>query len=291
MLFSDIRGFSSIAERLSAREIADVVGRHLQAMAEVVADHGGTIDKFQGDAVMALFGAPDPLTDHAERGLRCAIAMQARQRDLNAMGWGTDAVAELGVGIGLNSGIVVAGAIGGGGRLEYTVIGDAVNVAQRLQSEAAAGEIVAAAATVIAAPSIPAERIGTRPVKGRNESVEVYRIGLDETPEAGPTPPETRSQTWAETYLRLGAESAGPAPAVFAAIELSPDSCCSSPRRTGSTRSRWCRRRARAHFELAAERGQTVGHIGLSGSTRRSCRGRTPGRRPPPRIPAPRWCR
>jgi DNA-binding NarL/FixJ family response regulator len=70
VLFSDIRGFSAIAERLSAREIADVVGRHLRAMAEVVTEHGGTIDKFQGDAVMAIFGAPDPLLDHAERALR-----------------------------------------------------------------------------------------------------------------------------------------------------------------------------------------------------------------------------
>jgi len=176
VLFSDIRGFSTIAERLSAREIADIVGRHLSAMAEVVADHGGTIDKFQGDAVMAIFGAPDPLEDHAARALRCAIAMQARQRELNAQGWGTDAVTVLGVGVGLNTGTVIAGAIGGGGRLEYTVIGDAVNVAQRLQSEAEAGEIVAAASTVAAAPDVPCESIGPRTVKGREEPVEVFRV-------------------------------------------------------------------------------------------------------------------
>jgi adenylate cyclase len=176
VLFSDIRGFSSIAERLSAREIADVVGRHLSAMAQVIADHGGTIDKFQGDAVMAIFGAPDPLPDHARRGLRCAIAMQLRQRELNAQGWGTDSVSELGVGVGLNTGTVIAGAIGGGGRLEYTVIGDAVNVAQRLQSEAAAGEVVAAASTMTAAPDVPCESIGPRKVKGREESVQVFRV-------------------------------------------------------------------------------------------------------------------
>jgi adenylate cyclase len=176
VLFSDIRGFSTIAERLGAREIADVVGRHLQAMAEVIAAHGGTIDKFQGDAVMAIFGAPDPLLDHAERALRCAIEMQGRQAELNAQGWGTDAVPSMGVGIGLNTGTVIAGAIGGGGRLEYTVIGDAVNVAQRLQSEAEGGEIIAAASTVAAAPSVPCESIGPRQVKGREESVEVFRV-------------------------------------------------------------------------------------------------------------------
>jgi len=176
VLFSDIRGFSTIAERLSAREIAEIVGRHLGAMAEVVAEHGGTIDKFQGDAVMAIFGAPDPLPDHAERALRCAIAMQAREGELNAEGWGAEHLDGLHVGIGLNTGLVVAGAVGGGGRLEYTVIGDAVNVAQRLQSEAEGGEIVASASTVSAAPSIAVELVGVRTVKGREESVEVFRV-------------------------------------------------------------------------------------------------------------------
>jgi class 3 adenylate cyclase/DNA-binding NarL/FixJ family response regulator len=178
VLFSDIRGFSTLSERLSAREIAGVVGRHLGAMAEVIAEHGGTIDKFQGDAVMAIFGAPDPLMDHAERALRCAIAMQLRQTELNAQGWGADLVDGLHVGIGLNTGVVMAGAIGGGGRLEYTVIGDAVNIAQRLQSEAAGGEIVAAASTAAAAPTIPWEPIGSRVVKGREEPVEVLRVVL-----------------------------------------------------------------------------------------------------------------
>ena len=178
VLFSDIRGFSSFAERLSAREIAEIVGRHLGAMAEVVVEHGGTIDKFQGDAVMAIFGEPDPLRDHAACALRCAIAMQRRQDELNAQGWGSEQVPLLDVGIGLNTGTVIAGAIGGGGRLEYTVIGDAVNIAQRLQSEAEGGEIVAAASTVAAAPDIVCESIGPRLVKGREEPVEVFRVVL-----------------------------------------------------------------------------------------------------------------
>jgi adenylate cyclase len=176
ILFSDIRGFSAIAERLTAREIAEIVGRHLGAMAEVIADHGGTIDKFQGDAVMAVFGAPEPADDHAARALRCALAMQRRQTELNSQGWGTDAIDMLLVGIGLNTGVVMAGAVGGGGRLEYTVIGDAVNVAQRLQSEAGGGEIVAAASKIAAAHDVPCEPIGRRIVKGREEAVEVYRV-------------------------------------------------------------------------------------------------------------------
>ena len=176
VLFSDIRGFSTMAERLSAREIAEIVGRHLGAMAEVVTEHGGTIDKFQGDAVMVIFGAPDPLPDHAERALRCAIAMQRRQAELNAQGWGEAAVEDLLVGIGVNTGQVIAGAVGGGGRLEYTVVGDAVNVASRLQSEAGGGEIIASASTVRAADGIECEPVGLRQVKGREEPVEVFRV-------------------------------------------------------------------------------------------------------------------
>ena len=176
VLFSDIRGFSTIAERLGARDVAAVGGRHLEAMAEVVAAHGGTIDKFQGDAVMAVFGAPEPLPDHAERALRCAIAMQLRQSELNEAGWDVADLPEMGVGIGVNTGRVIAGTVGGGGRLEYTVVGDAVNIASRLQNEAAGGEIVATASTVAAANGITCEPIGIRHVKGREEPVEVFRV-------------------------------------------------------------------------------------------------------------------
>ena len=175
VLFSDIRGFSTLAERLPARDVAAVVGVHLSAMAEVVLELGGMIDKFQGDAVMAVFGAPEPSSDHAERALRCAKAMQARQAELNARGWDAD-VGDLQVGIGVNTGPVIAGTVGGGGRLEYTVVGDAVNIAQRLQSEAEGGQIVAAASTVAAAPGVACEPLGSRHVKGREEPVEVYLI-------------------------------------------------------------------------------------------------------------------
>jgi adenylate cyclase len=173
ILFSDIRGFSTLAERLTAREVADLLATHLAAMAEVVLEHGGTIDKFAGDAVMAVFGAPDPLPDHAERALRCALAMQTRQADLNAAGDGREPIH---IGIGVNTGTVIAGTVGGGGRLEYTVLGDAVNVAQRIQTEAGAGEVMATAATVAAAPEMRAEPVGPVTVKGRSEPVELCRV-------------------------------------------------------------------------------------------------------------------
>ena len=171
ILFSDIRGFSTLAEQMSPREVAALLARHLAAMAEVVLDHGGMIDKFAGDAVMAVFGVPDPQPDHADRALRCALAMQGRQAELNA-----ESELPVDMGIGVNTGVVVAGTVGGGGRLEYTVVGDAVNVAQRLQSAAGAGEIIAAASTVAAAPGIASEPAGAHEVKGRRETVEVYRV-------------------------------------------------------------------------------------------------------------------
>ncbi len=178
VLFSDIRGFSTLAEDISARELANLVAAHLTAMAEVVVDHGGTIDKFAGDSVMAVFGAPAPMPDHAERALRCALAMQARQAALNAETFG-DGHPPLLMGIGVNTGTVVAGTVGGGGRLEYTVVGDAVNVAQRLQAEAAGGEILASLATVEAAQpssSWRAESVGALSVKGRTTTVDTARI-------------------------------------------------------------------------------------------------------------------
>ncbi|MGH2678600.1 MAG: adenylate/guanylate cyclase domain-containing protein, partial [Actinomycetota bacterium] len=171
ILFSDIRGFSTLAERMPPRELVAILAKHLAAMAEVVLANGGMIDKFAGDAVMAVFGAPDPQPDHAERALRCAQDMQARQAELNV-----DADSPLDMGIGVNTGVVIAGTMGGGGRLEYTVIGDAVNVAQRLQTVAGPGEIIAASSTVAASPGVVAEPAGAQEVKGRTEPVEIYRL-------------------------------------------------------------------------------------------------------------------
>jgi class 3 adenylate cyclase len=175
ILFSDIRGFSSLAEQLSPSEVADLVGRHLSAMAGVVASHGGTLDKFAGDAVMAVFGVPRRSPDHPARALRCAVAMQQRQAELNAEAQ-TLGIPTSQIGIGVNTGTVIAGTIGGLGRLDYTVLGDAVNVAQRLQSEAAGGEILVSAATIHQAGASDVEAAGFRRLKGRQEPVEVFRL-------------------------------------------------------------------------------------------------------------------
>lgn len=176
VLFSDLRGFSTLAERMSPRVVADLVGRHLSAMAEVVQEHGGMVDKFAGDAVMAVFGAPNVQPDHAERALLCALAMQARQLALNEEA-SARSEPPLFMGIGVNTGTVIAGTVGGAGRLEYTVVGDAVNVASRLQGEALGGEILAASSTIDAAGlAIASEFAGLRQVKGRDQPVDTHRI-------------------------------------------------------------------------------------------------------------------
>lgn len=181
VLFSDIRGFSSVAERLTPREVADVVGRHASAMAEVVLSHGGMLDKFAGDGVMAVFGAPRPLPGDADRAIACAVAMQRRQAELNAEAPAAGAPPTE-IGIGVNTGLVIAGTVGGAGRLDYTVIGDAVNVAQRLQSEAGPGEILVSAATAERCTWPQAQAAGARRLKGRREPVDVFRIGWDGAP-------------------------------------------------------------------------------------------------------------
>lgn len=181
VLFSDIRGFSTFAEEAPPRRVAEVVNRHLAAMTEVVRLHEGVLDKFAGDAVMAVFGAPRRVTDHAVRAIQCAVEMQQRQSALNreAIKLGLPASD---IGIGVNTGTVVAGLVGGVGRVDYTVIGDTVNVAQRLQSIAGGGEILASAASVAGATWQPATSVGSRPVKGRHQPVEVYRIEWSPVP-------------------------------------------------------------------------------------------------------------
>jgi class 3 adenylate cyclase len=178
ILFSDIRGFSTVAEQLTPREVADVVGRHATAMAEVILAHGGMLDKFAGDGVMAVFGAPRPMPGDADRAIACAVAMQQRQADLNAEAPGAE-IPMTEIGIGINTGLVIAGTVGGAGRLEYTVIGDAVNVAQRLQSEAGPGEILISAETAARCAWPSAQAAGERRLKGRQEPVAVFRIAWD----------------------------------------------------------------------------------------------------------------
>ena len=176
VLFSDIRGFTSLSERMSPDQIATLLTDYFTEMVEIVFRHGGTLDKFMGDALMALWGAPIARLDDADRATRAAVAMQQALARLNEL-WRLQGRPALTVGIGINAGEVFAGNIGSQRRLEYTVIGDAVNTASRLCSEAGPGEILIAEplyASLRRRP--PVSALTPWPLRGKAQPVPVYRI-------------------------------------------------------------------------------------------------------------------
>jgi adenylate cyclase len=124
-MFIDVRGFTGLAARLSARDVVTLLNRLFEQIVPVVHGHGGHVDKYVGDGLLAVFGAPRRLDDHADRALAAALEIAQAVGELGD---------ELSVGVGLNSGPVVAGNVGGAGRLEFSVIGDAVNVAARVEA-------------------------------------------------------------------------------------------------------------------------------------------------------------
>lgn len=126
MLFLDIRGFTAFAERLSAPEVVAILNRLFERIVPIIHAHKGHVDKYVGDGLLAVFGAPRRQEDHADRALAAALEIAAAVAE--------EFKDELSVGVGLNSGPVVAGNVGGAGRLEFSVIGDAVNVAARVES-------------------------------------------------------------------------------------------------------------------------------------------------------------
>ncbi len=141
VLFSDIRGFTPLAARLTPDATARLLTEYFSEMAECVFRHGGTLDKFIGDAVMAQWGAPWSAPDDADRALEAALEMLRALERLNTR-WAAEGRPVLQVGVGLNYGEVFAGYLGSERRLEYTIIGDVVNTANRLCQAAEGGEIL-----------------------------------------------------------------------------------------------------------------------------------------------------
>src|SRR5438067_6262838 len=147
VLMSDIRSYSTIAEHAPPAELAGQLNVHRAAMNDAILGEGGTVMQFVGDAVMAVFGAPFPQADHAERAVAAAQAMHARQAVVNER-WEAEGRPVFGLGIGLSTGEAAAALLGSEERLEYTLVGDTVNLSQRLQQLADAGEIVVSSATM-----------------------------------------------------------------------------------------------------------------------------------------------
>ncbi len=176
IFFSDIRGFTAMAETMAADTIADLLTDYFTEMVEIVFEHGGTLDKFMGDAMMALWGAPIAREDDADRAMTCAVDQLAVLEKLNVR-WKAQGLPELRIGIGINFGEVFAGNFGSDRRLEYTVIGDAVNTASRLCKEAGPNEILISEPFYQALKQPPkVETLDPIQVKGKAKRLPVYRV-------------------------------------------------------------------------------------------------------------------
>ncbi len=182
VLYSDVRGFTGLAETLPPETVAALLSEYFAAMVELVFEQGGTLDKFSGDALLAVWGAPLAAPDDADRALATAHAMQAECASLNAR-WTGAGGPSLAIGIGLHHGEAFTGMIGSHRRLDYTVIGDVVNVAARLCDAARATEIVLSNAVWrrLSAPPTPAVGEDLH-LRGREEPVLIHRL------RAGPGP-------------------------------------------------------------------------------------------------------
>lgn len=176
ILISDVRGYSAIAEGSDPSRLAGQLKEHRIAASDAVLTEHGTVMQFVGDSVMAAFGAPEPLADHAACALRTANAIHRAQLEVNRR-WEAAGLPAFELGIGLSTGLVAAALLGSEQRAEYSLVGDAVNLAQRLQQFASCGETVLSEATYAALSRSPqAEQIGPAPVKGRKELVTAFRI-------------------------------------------------------------------------------------------------------------------
>ena len=180
VLMSDIRGYSTIAENAEPTVLAHQLNDHRAEMNRAILDAGGTVMQFVGDAVMAVFGAPVPMDGHADRSVEAAIAMHQAQSSVNAR-WAEQELPPFALGIGLSTGPVAGALLGSEERLEYTMVGDTVNLTQRLQQWAAAGEIVLSEPTYDALiQAVECERMEPALVKGRQTPVVAYRIPAKE---------------------------------------------------------------------------------------------------------------
>lgn len=176
ILFADIRGFTRISEHAPPERIVNLLNRYFSAMTDIIFAHGGTLDKYLGDGLMALFGAPTATPDDANNALNAAVAMQRRVLGIN-IELQDEGLPEIGVGMGLHTGEVVVGYIGSERRSEYTAIGDAVNTSSRLESNARGGEILMSDATAKAARS----RYKLNPrdpitVKNREQPIAIWEV-------------------------------------------------------------------------------------------------------------------
>jgi adenylate cyclase len=176
VLFADIRGFTSLSEKANPEKIVNLLNRYFSVMTDIIFEHGGTLDKYIGDGLMAIFGAPTASEEDALNAVKAAVTMQKRLAQLNtelhAEGYTT-----VSIGIGLHTGEATIGYIGSNKRSEYTAIGDTVNLASRLESNALGGQILMSDATAAASGNlIPVNVMDPLTVKNRVQPVSVLEV-------------------------------------------------------------------------------------------------------------------
>jgi class 3 adenylate cyclase len=176
VLFADIRGFTAHTEGMEPQQVIGLLNECMEHLSRAIDAEGGVVDKFIGDEVMGVFGAPVTQDEHARRAVAAAVRMRAGMAEFNASRTSRGEV-PLGVGVGINSGVAVAGNMGSSNRLNYTVVGDAVNLASRLAGQAKAGEILVSGATLrLAGAGVVAPPLGGRALKGFSTEVGVYAV-------------------------------------------------------------------------------------------------------------------
>jgi adenylate cyclase len=178
VMFSDIRGFTTLSERMTPEALVKFINSYLTPMTRIVFDEGGTLDKYIGDALMAFWGAPVDQPDHAVRACRAAVRMMNELQTLKAA-WRDQNLPEFDIGIGINSGPMIVGNMGSDIRFDYTVMGDSVNLASRLEGTNKEYEtrlLISEATHGLAKEHIVARRLGAVRVKGKRKPVRIYEL-------------------------------------------------------------------------------------------------------------------
>jgi class 3 adenylate cyclase len=178
VLFSDIRGFTPISERLSPEEVAELLREHMTSMTDIVFKHGGTVTQFVGDEIMALYNAPFDQADHAEQAVRTALEFQERVKELSKR-WEDRCGSPIKTGVGINTGPAVVGIIGSAQRVEYGAIGDTINLGSRLEGltkEFATPIIIGESTFQLVKDRFQCRSLGEVAVKGKALPVQIYGV-------------------------------------------------------------------------------------------------------------------
>jgi adenylate cyclase len=176
MLFSDIRGFTTMSDGRPPQEVVNTLNEYFEVMVDILFQYAGTVDKFVGDEIIGLFGAPIPIEDGPYKAVACALAMMQGLAEFNRTR-ASESLPAIHIGIGINTGVVITGAIGSTRALQYTAIGDAMNVASRLVNLAGSGEVIISENTYRhVAPRVEATALPPVKVKGKAEELKIFRV-------------------------------------------------------------------------------------------------------------------